>query len=466
MLRNYLRSNFSLLRILAYGRQALRSLFDLVHGTDVEGTSEAIRSGIDLRGYQTWILICSAMLASIGLNTNSAAVIIGAMLISPLMNPILGIGLGVGINDRELLIKGLVSLGLAVVASLGTSFIYFLLTPLSDPTPELLGRIKPSILDVGVAVFGGIAGIIAISREKQTNAIPGVAIATALMPPLCTAGYGLATAQWSFFFGAFYLFFINAVFISLSTYTIVRLLHFPYKEFVDANDKKVVKRWIAIFALVITIPSAVIFYSIISEYREKKLIESFIDSNFKNETQEVIRWESHVADSVRILKLYVVGDALSAEKRATLQHNLSESSIGDFQLKFVQMNVPKEERQRLASEITSSVLQTVAIQSRTQEESKRVIDSLSTVLTTQHSDTIAFASISSELKILFPKLITVSYGKMQTSNFASRDTIPVFLVEWEKRMRSTARKANNQKLREFLLQRSGLDTLQLVEAQP
>lgn len=425
----------------------------------------AIRTGIDLKGYQTWILICSAMLASIGLNTSSAAVIIGAMLISPLMNPILGIGLGAGINDREMLVKGLVSLGLAVVASLGTSVVYFLLTPLSDPTPELLSRIKPSILDVGIAVFGGIAGIIAISRDKQTNAIPGVAIATALMPPLCTAGYGLATAQWSFFFGAFYLFFINAVFISLSTYAFVRLLHFPYKEFVDANDKKIVKRWIAIFAFVVTIPSAVIFYSIISEYREKKLIESFITNNFKGDSQEVIRWEIHSDDSVRTLKLYVVGDALSANKRDSLQRNISQSSISSFQLKFVQMNVPKEERQRLASEITSSVLQTVAIQSKVHEESSRTIDSLNAVLVAQRSDTIPFTSISTELKILFPELVSIGYGKVQTNNFNTRDTIPMFIVEWKQNLRSTLRKLNNQKLQEFLLQRSGLDTVQLVETQ-
>ncbi|MCB0614144.1 MAG: DUF389 domain-containing protein, partial [Phaeodactylibacter sp.] len=177
-------------------------------------TIEDIKKGVVFRGANLWILMFAIMVASVGLNVNSPAVIIGAMLISPLMGPIMGIGLGVGINDLELIVKAMRNLAIAVVISVLTSAAYFWISPLNDAQSELLARTSPTLWDVLIALFGGLAGIVAGSRKEKSNAIPGVAIATALMPPLCTAGFGLATAQWSYFFGAFYLFFINSVFIS------------------------------------------------------------------------------------------------------------------------------------------------------------------------------------------------------------------------------------------------------------
>ena len=178
-----------------------------------------------------WLLVGAAALASIGLDTNSTAVIIGAMLISPLMSPILGIGLSVGIHDKQLLVRSSRNLAIAVVLSLAASFIYFSISPFANPTAEIEARTYPTLLDVMVALFGGVAGIISSSRSGPSNALPGVAIATALMPPLCTAGYGIATQQWNYFGGAFYLFFINAVFISLATFLIVKYLQFPEKVY-------------------------------------------------------------------------------------------------------------------------------------------------------------------------------------------------------------------------------------------
>lgn len=195
--------------------------------SDGAGTINGIRSGIDLRGYNLWILAAAALLACIGLDTNSAAVIIGAMLISPLMNPILGVGLGLGIDDPDSLFKSIQNLAVAVFMSLLISFLYFrFLTPLGGITPEIQARTSPTLLDAFVALFGGVAGIVSNSRREKSNAIPGVAIATALMPPLCSAGFGLANMEWSVFFGAFYLFFINAMVISFFTFLIVRYLGF------------------------------------------------------------------------------------------------------------------------------------------------------------------------------------------------------------------------------------------------
>ena len=178
------------------------------------------------------------MVCSVGLDINSTAVVIGAMLISPLMGPIMGVGLGVGIYDNELIIKSLKNLGIAVLISVLSSAFYFWISPLDEAKSELLARTSPTLWDVLIAFFGGFAGIVAGSRKEKSNAIPGVAIATALMPPLCTAGFGLATAQWTYFLGAFYLFLINSVFISLSTYIVVRIMRFRPKEFLDPDREK------------------------------------------------------------------------------------------------------------------------------------------------------------------------------------------------------------------------------------
>ncbi len=230
-------------------RKYISHILNLRENADFEKTKSTISEGISLRGYNLWILACSTILASIGLDTNSTAVIIGAMLISPLMSPILGVGLSVAIHDKQVLTRSLRNLIIAVVISLGASVLYFFLSPLGVPTPELQARTFPTLLDVLIALFGGIAGIVSISRHEQTNAIPGVAIATALMPPLCTAGFGIATANWNYFFGAFYLFFINAVFISLSTYLIVRYLHFPEKEFVNTKVARRYRTWFILLSI-------------------------------------------------------------------------------------------------------------------------------------------------------------------------------------------------------------------------
>lgn len=198
----------------------------------------SIKKNSDFVGANLWTLIFAIFIASIGLNVNSTAVIIGAMLISPLMGPIMGIGLGIGTNDFELVKKGLRNLLIATLISIVASTIYFYITPLHDAQSELLARTTPSIWDVFIAFFGGLAGIVAGTRKEKSNVIPGVAIATALMPPLCTAGFGLASGNFYFFIGAIYLYFINSVFICISTFLIVRFLKFKKKHFEDKNYEK------------------------------------------------------------------------------------------------------------------------------------------------------------------------------------------------------------------------------------
>ena len=177
---------------------------------------QSIRDGVSFRGTNMIILILAIFIASLGLNTNSTAVIIGAMLISPLMGPIIGVGLGIGIHDFDLLSRSLRNLMMAAVFSIATSTVYFLISPVGGGHSELLARTSPTIYDVLIGFFGGAAGIVAIGSKSKGNVIPGVAIATALMPPLCTVGYGLATWQMQYFFGALYLFLINSIFIGIT----------------------------------------------------------------------------------------------------------------------------------------------------------------------------------------------------------------------------------------------------------
>ena len=252
---------------------------------DHESIITSIDNGVVFRGTNLWVLIFAIFVASLGLNVNSTSVIIGAMLISPLMGPIMGIGLGMGINDVALLKKALKNYLLATVAALITSTIFFLLSPLDDAHSEILARTSPTIYDVLIALFGGFAGIIATSSRQKGNVIPGVAIATALMPPLCTAGYGLATFQFSFFFGAFYLFIINTVFIALATFIISRLLKFPYKHFPDEKADKRSKRIVWFVVIITLVPSIYLGYDLVQQDRFNKNANNFIanEAHFSND---------------------------------------------------------------------------------------------------------------------------------------------------------------------------------------
>lgn len=242
-----------------------------------------IKKGVEFKGINLWTLIFAIFIASIGLNVNSTAVIIGAMLISPLMGPIMGLGLGVGIYDFDLIKKSFSNLLIATLIGLFSSTLYFLISPLHQAQSELLSRTTPTIWDVLIAFFGGLAGIVASSRTKYNNVIPGVAIATALMPPLCTAGYGIATWQLSYFFGAIYLYIINSVFISISTFLIIRYLKFKIITNVNEVINIKIKRWISIIAVFTIIPSIYLAYVFVKnevfKQNADKLISEELISN-------------------------------------------------------------------------------------------------------------------------------------------------------------------------------------------
>ncbi|MBR1850599.1 MAG: DUF389 domain-containing protein [Bacteroidales bacterium] len=313
----------------------LRRLFDLsLDKEEEQAVAESIESGVQFRGAQLWILILAILIASLGLNVNSTAVIIGAMLISPLMGPIIGAGFGIGIGDVTLLKRSLRNLGAATVISVITATIYFLLSPFGEAQSELLARTSPTLYDVLIAFCGGAAGFIAISTKGKGNVIPGVAIATALMPPLCTAGFGLASGNLRYFMGAVYLFFINSVFICLSTYLGTRLLKFHRLQVIDPVRRRKVSRYIAIAVTVTMIPAAVMTVSIVRQSIFNRNVSNFIKSEASLNGTEII--SNEVDGDSHTLRLVAVGREIPAARIAEMEQNLGHYHLGAYSLQVIQ----------------------------------------------------------------------------------------------------------------------------------
>ena len=315
-------------------RIAKRFFNALPDKTDETAIVEQISDGVTFRGANLWVLIFAIFIACLGLNLNSTAVIIGAMLISPLMGPIIGMGLAVGRADLELLKRSLTNYGVSTVISVLTAALYFQLTPLTEAQSELLARTSPTLYDVLIALFGGAAGILALSTGGKGNVIPGVAIATALMPPLCTAGYGLAMGEWSFFFGACYLFFINTVFIALATYVGVRLLQFKPKQFVDKGRLAVVNRYIAVIVVVTMLPAVYMTTQIIRQSVFENHVKQFVKQELNHPGTRIL---SEQADrETKTLDVVALGAALPKEMIEAARQRLADYQLADYQLNVIQ----------------------------------------------------------------------------------------------------------------------------------
>lgn len=315
-------------------RIAKRFFNALPDKTDETAIVEQISDGVTFRGANLWVLIFAIFIACLGLNLNSTAVIIGAMLISPLMGPIIGMGLAVGRADLELLKRSLTNYGVSTVISVLTAALYFQLTPLTEAQSELLARTSPTLYDVLIALFGGAAGILALSTGGKGNVIPGVAIATALMPPLCTAGYGLAMGEWSFFFGACYLFFINTVFIALATYVGVRLLQFKPKQFVDKGRLAVVNRYIAVIVVVTMLPAVYMTIQIIRQSVFENHVKQFVKQELNQPGTRIL---SEQADrETKTLDVVALGAALPNDMIEAARQRLADYQLADYQLNVIQ----------------------------------------------------------------------------------------------------------------------------------
>lgn len=347
-------------------KKSIRSYLNL--NADKQANSEiiaSITSGTQFKGTNLWILVCAILIASLGLNMNSTAVIIGAMLISPLMGPIMGIGLGVGIGDNALIRSSLKNLFVATLFSLLASALYFVLSPINDARSELLARTQPTIYDVMIAFFGGFAGIIATGSKTKGNILPGVAIATALMPPLCTAGYGLATLQTKFLFGAMYLFLINAAYIGLATWLGTVVLHLPKVEEEakegEVGEHRIKKGWAFAMLFIFIIPSLITTVGIVRENMMESRVSDYIHGEFENlgETH-LISYEYNTSDTTKVIQVNLLGLPLDNHKIDILAARMGTYGLGDdIKLKVVQGGVdsPEVDAATLSSKIMKNVVE-------------------------------------------------------------------------------------------------------------
>ena len=315
--------------------QIIKSYFNVLPDKDGEKyVIKQITNGINFQGSNLWILIFAVFIASLGLNVNSTAVIIGAMLISPLMGPIIGMGLALGIADLDLFKQSIKNYLVSTFISVVTATIYFTLSPITNAQSELLARTSPTLYDVLIALFGGAAGFLAMSTKGRNNVVPGVAIATALMPPLCTAGYGLAVQNTSYFFGAFYLYFINTVFIAFTTCLGVRFLHFHRKQFINREKMRRVNLYIVSIIIITIIPASYMTWNIIKQSVFENNIENFVTKELNYSGTNIL---SHQYDlKTKTLHVVAVGNPISTDSIAKAQKTMANYQLDGYALKVIQ----------------------------------------------------------------------------------------------------------------------------------
>ena len=452
-------------------KKFLVELLDFRHDTDHEATIEAIKVDIPFKGATAWILIFAVFVASIGLNADSTAVVIGAMLISPLMGPILGIGMSIAINDIDTLRKSLVNLSTMIVLSLLASFLFFYVFPLNEENSELLGRVRPDIRDVLIAFFGGLALMVARTKKGTVaSVIFGVAIATALMPPLCTAGYGLAVGNFSYFFGAMYLFLINTIFIALATFLVLKLLSFPMLKYVNSAKRKRIAQLASVLAIVVMIPAVFTFITVYNESKMNNQIALFIKNEVDSNNSFQLMDKNAYLDK-QIIQLKFFNEMSEGEVNALtnqLRINANYDALKNFQL------------QIKGSDTKSFDLITTAYKDKRQEleDSKKIIDGLrqeiedlkNTVSTLNltietkaalsNEEAVAFSRIAKEAKIRYLDIERIGFSKvLSSSDFIKIDTIPLAFLKWNCNIKENVLNQEELELRKWMQAEMKLDTL-------
>ena len=299
-----------------------------------EEIQKRLVNGAAIKGTNMCVLILAILIASIGLNMNSTAVIIGAMLISPLMGSIMAVAYGFASGKIQVIRHYFFGFVLQLLISLLTSTLYFSLTPISSSTSELLARTNPTIWDVLIAFCGGLAGCIGSTRkEKSNNVIPGVAIATALMPPLCTAGYGLASGHISYFFGALMLFIINGVFIIIATYLMSKILGFPEYEFLDAKQARRTRSLVTLVFVLVTIPSILSAITMIRSNKFAQNAERFVSENKMLDSGYIYDYDIDTHKGGKI-SLYIAGNMLDENEKSRLRLSAKDHGIDPERVEF------------------------------------------------------------------------------------------------------------------------------------
>lgn len=420
-----------------------------------------IREGVSFRGTNILILIIAIFIASLGLNTNSTAVIIGAMLISPLMGPIIGIGLGVGIHDFDLIKRCVRNLAMAAGFSVITATIYFFISPVSEQHSELLARTSPTIYDVLIGFFGGGAGIIALGANNKGNVIPGVAIATALMPPLCTAGYGIATWQLNYFFGAFYLFFINSVYIAFATFIGVKLMKYQAHTVGDNNRARRVRRIVYSLAILTMLPSIYLTYTMLRQNKFTMNADTFVADECRFPDTQVISHKAYTDHGERVLSMTLIGQPLPADSlQLALSSRLKFYGLAGTRLVIIQG--VQAHRDAAQSQQTAAVGDIYRLAQGTISRQQGTIDSLKTIIAEERSSFTASSEVASEIKVVFPNIHRIGISTAVFNNIGEHegtDTTTVAMVHTKGKLT----KAERVKLAEYLEARLSVKSIEIVE---
>ncbi len=419
-------------------KQFFSELLDIRHDTDQEATKTAIINDIPFKGHTAWILVCSIFIASVGLNANSTAVVIGAMLISPLMGPILGIGMSLAINDIDTLRRSFKNFGVMVGLSILTAFLFFKFFPLKSESSELLARTAPDIRDVLIAFFGGLALVIARAKKgTMASVIYGVAIATALMPPLCTVGFGLAIGNLEYAWGALYLFIINTIFIALATFLVLKLLRFPMVRYANSKKRRNIANMASFLAVIVMIPAGYTFYKVWRESTFLNQAQNFINDHvatyqFKGGSRflkDFANIEYRDGESPIIELVFVGDEAIPANVIDTWKIQKNDyPRLKEAELKVIQgANNDDQERFKYVSELYEAKKAEIA----NKDERIRILEEEVALLSKNTGMQVPFVEISKEAKINYDYLERLGFAYTIVTDFNTIDTIPVFEAKWK-----------------------------------
>ncbi len=440
-------------------------LFDIHSDTDRDATIAAVKKDISFKGHTAWILIFSIFIASIGLNVSSTAVVIGAMLISPLMGPIVGVGLSLAINDIDTMKRSFINLGVMVVLSVSTATLYFWLSPLTEETAELVARTAPNVLDVLVAIFGGLGLIVAKTKSGTiASVIFGVAIATALMPPLCTVGYGLAIGNLAYAGGALFLFSINAVFIALATFLVAKILRFPMVRYANTKRRKMITRLVSLVALIVIIPSVYFFVLLLDEQVFTNKVKDFVANELIYEGAESVKEEFNY--ETKNLEVYLIGKPVPQGVIDTWVAKLKETDkIEEVNLRIYQgTDNSGELREQISGSLKEDILSELYInnEQKIRDKIERItfLENEIAKLSIAKED-IPFADVCNEVKAMYDNLEKIGYARRMQNNFSVIDTLPVFTLAWNKKVKSKERDESNKRIAAWLKVRLKLDSLKV-----
>ncbi|WP_127023786.1 DUF389 domain-containing protein [Flagellimonas beolgyonensis] len=458
--------------LLGSVRKFLSELLEIRTNTDAVATKESITADIPFKGHTSWILVCSIFIASIGLNANSTAVVIGAMLISPLMGPILGMGMSLAINDIDTLRRSLKNFAVMVVLSVITAFLFFYLFPLRDESSELLARTKPDIRDVLIAFFGGLALVIARAKKGTiASVIFGVAIATALMPPLCTVGFGLAIGKPWYAAGAMYLFIINTIFIGLATFLVIKFLRFPMVRYANSHRRRLIARMASITGILVMIPAGFTFYKVFQESLFTKQAQEFL-----KETVEVYQFEGagryvdnltkldYVDDGTSLIEVVFMGDELVPDNVINTWRTQKNqfSRLKNSELHIIQGGKDDSEEK---FNYVSELYEKNKAELLNKDEQIRLLEAEVATLTKNAGKQIPFREVSAEAKANYENISELGFSYQVKTDFKKLDTVPVFEVKWKEGVRNSQKEADSKKMLAWLKLRIQDSTLVIKEVE-